>query len=134
MFLVTECHDQNHWTLSSANRKNTYHRSVGIHLSECDNSIGPAWYRFEGEAGTQMATDCPAASVNYGVISRGWLKDEHPTITDRQAAKTVCFRYFNKCCRFHTTIKVTNCGFYYVYYLHLNRNNSFGCIRFSGSD
>ena len=126
MFLVTEC--QNYLRLSLGNRKNTYNGR----FHRCDNWLNwHAWYRYE--AGTQMATGCPAASLNCGAKNPGWLKDDHPATTDRRAYKTVCFRNEQGgCCGLSTTIEVTNCGSYYVYYL--DSSDIGGCIRFCGSD
>ena len=88
MFLAIEC--GNYSELSWNVRKNTYSGAFPGYW--CDNSLIPAWCRFEGAAGTQMATVCPEASVNCGAKNPGWLKDEHPATTDRRAYKTVCFR------------------------------------------
>ena len=53
----TEC--QNYARLDSADRKVTYVSRRGNRQS--DNGLGPGWFRFEGAAGTRMASTCPDA-------------------------------------------------------------------------
>ena len=107
-FCSLECH--NYQSLNSADRKITYHQ--GGH--ECDRDIGPGWYRFEGAAGTRLATSCtPKHRCKTHVTI--WLKDGHPTVTDGKVSREVCFHYAKNCCHWKDNIKVRNCGTYHVY-------------------
>ena len=107
---MSEC--QNCGSLNSYTRKITYSGST----SYCDSGIGPGWFRFEGSAGTRMATSCPPTS-RCGTVATGWLNGGHPTVADGQVSRQVCFHYSGNCCLWSTNIKVRNCGSYYVYYL-----------------
>ena len=109
IFLILEC--QNYGSLNSTDRKITYSRSS----SSCDHEIGPGWFRFEGSAGTRMATSCPPKD-RCDTNAPGWMNGTHPTVADGQVNRTVCFHWGN-CCYWSTNIKVRNCGSYYVYYL-----------------
>ena len=82
----------------------------------CDN--GPkGWYRFEGAAGTRIPTSCsPTHRCNSHLP--GWLSGAHPTQADGQVSRTVFFHWHSDCCYKSITVKVINCGGYYVYYIN----------------
>ncbi|CAH3189906.1 unnamed protein product, partial [Porites evermanni] len=107
---VSEC--QNYGSLNNADRKITYGRPNNY----CDRAIGPGWFRFEGSAGTRMPTSCPPTN-RCNTDATGWLNGGHPTVADGQVSRQVCFHWTSGCCEWSTTIKVRNCGLYYVYYL-----------------
>ena len=76
-----------------------------------DYNMTKGWYRFNGDAGTAMATSC--ASRNYcGVSYPGWMNGSHPTVKDGIVTRTVCFdcHCYNK-----TQIKVVRCRNFYIY-------------------
>ena len=107
---VSEC--QNYGSLNSGTRRPSY--GYGYY---CDNGLGPGWFRFQGSAGTRMATSC----ISYrrcGTYYPGWLNGGHPTVADGQVTRTVCFNSGYNCCYYSRSIKVRNCGSYYVYYLN----------------
>ena len=106
---MPEC--RNYGSLNTADRMITYNSFVG-----CDNGIGPGWFRFEGSAGTRMATSCPPTG-RCGTSAPGWMNGGHPTVADGQVSRQVCFHWSGSCCLWSTNIKVRNCGSYYVYYL-----------------
>ena len=110
---VSEC--QNYKTLNSASRRTSY-RSYYYSNYYCDSSLGPGWFRFQGSAGTRMAASC-TSSDRCGTYFTGWLSGGHPTVADGQVTRTVCFSSGYRCCYYSTSIKVRNCGSYYVYYL-----------------
>ncbi|XP_068706633.1 uromodulin-like isoform X2 [Montipora foliosa] len=120
---ASECRNYN--TLSSFDRKVTYNNSY-----HCDREIGPAWFRFQDAAGTRMPTSCPPTH-RCNTHAPGWLSGGHPSVADGQVNKTVCFHWTSDCCLWSTTIKVRNCGSFYVYYLH----STPGCyLRYCGTD
>lgn len=101
---------QNYQTLSDAERKETY-SSEYPHQS--DSSLN-GWYRFQGAAGTRMATSCPfrkTCDANFP----GWLSNGHPTVADAIVRKQVCFRKSGSCCGASVFIDVKNCSYYYIY-------------------
>ena len=125
LFSFSECRNYN--TLSSFDRKVTYHSGI-----RCDSRIGPAWYRFQGAAGTRMPTSCPPKS-RCNTDATGWLTGGHPSVADGQVSKTVCFHWSGSCCQWSTTIQVRNCGSFYVYYLNSTPNGH--ChLRYCGTD
>ena len=124
-FSISEC--QNYVSLNSADRKVTYTSYHGY----CDSRIGPGWFRFEGSAGTRMATSCPPY-YRCGTQATGWMTSGHPTVADGQVSRRACFHWTSSCCQCPITITVRNCGSYYVYYLN---HISCGCnIRFCGTN
>ena len=80
-----EC--QNYQTLSTEGRKNTYISSQTAEgITGCDNNLGPAWFPFQGAAGTQMATSC-VQPYSCGTHSTGWLNGAHPTVNEGQVTR-----------------------------------------------
>ncbi|CAH3190637.1 unnamed protein product [Porites lobata] len=108
--LPSEC--QNYGSLNSGSRRTSYY--WGNHY--CDSSLGPGWFRFQGSAGTRMATSCPP-TYRCGTYYPGWLSGGHSSVADGQVTRTVYFRRGYNCYYYSRTIKVRNCGSYYVYYL-----------------
>ena len=113
MSRLIEC--QNYTRLNSADRKVTFVQDT----KQSDNELGPGWFRFEGAAGTIMASTCPPKFKRCGARFPGWLKGGHPSVADGQSKRKVCFRgESSNCCSFSTTIIVRNCSSFIVYYLH----------------
>ena len=82
----------------------------------CDNRP-KGWYRFEGAAGTRMPTSCsPTHRCNSHLP--GWQSGAHSTQADGQVSRTVFFHLHSDCCYKSITVKVINCGGYYVYYIN----------------
>ena len=99
--------------LNESNRAVTYYNRRISHL--CDSNL-TGWYRFSGEAGTQMAESC--ANKHYcGTDAPGWLSGGHPALTDGPVKRKVCFSSFGQCCYYSNYVTVKNCGGFYVYKL-----------------
>ena len=115
---MSEC--QNYGSLNSGTRRTSYRTSwsyyYGSYNYYCDSGLGPGWFRFQGSAGTRMATSCPSHR-RCGTHSPGWLSGGHPSVADGQVTRTVYFNNGYNCYSYSTSIKVRNCGSYYVYYL-----------------
>ena len=108
---MSEC--QNYASLNNADRKITY----PYNHNYCDNGIGPGWFRFEGSAGTRMPTSCQPY-YRCGTRVTNWINGGHPSVAEGQVSRTVCFHWTSSCCQWSRSIKVRNCGSYYVYYLN----------------
>ena len=125
-FSISEC--QEYEILNNPDRKITY-KNYSRH-PDCDNGIGPGWFRFEGTAGKRMPTLCPP-KFRCGTHAPAWLNGEHPTVADGQVTRKVCFHWTSDCCYWSTDIEVRNCGSYYVYYL----SGTPACwLRYCGTD
>ena len=107
---MPEC--RNYASLNSGSRRASYYGYRGY----CDSNLGPGWFRFQGSAGTRMATSCTSYK-RCGTYYTGWLYGGHPSVADAQVTRTV---YFNTgyCYGYSRNIKVRNCGSFYVYYLN----------------
>ena len=123
-FVLSEC--QNYGTLNSADRKVTY----TTYHAYCDYSISHGWYRFDGAAGSRMASSCQP-EWRCGTHVAGWLRGGHPSVANGQVNRTVCFHWSGNCCQGSTNIQVRNCGSYYVYYLSGTPTCN---LRYCGSD
>jgi len=107
----TEC--SNYTFLNESNRARTYYNRSTPFL--CDANIS-GWYRFSGEAGTQMAESC-VNMYHCGTDTPGWLNGAHPTEPDGIVTREVCFSYLGSCCYYSANTRVRNCGGFYIYKL-----------------
>ena len=109
--LVDVCHWQNYKSLSDAERKYDY---VTVN-QKCDKTLN-GWYRFQGAAGTKMATICLPTNrcdAAYPI----WLNGSHPTVAEGKVTRNVCI-YKSACCDIFFPIQVKNCSSYYIYELY----------------
>ena len=111
------CGGQYKW-LKESNRGYDY----TSYYAQCDSSLS-GWYRFGGTAGTQMFSGCIKDGKQCGTHATGYLTGGHPGVNDGIVERTVCFSYNKKCCMWRRTIKVLNCGSFYVYKI----NGTPGC-------
>ncbi|XP_074612981.1 protein sidekick-2-like isoform X2 [Acropora palmata] len=107
-----EC--SNYQFLNHSSRAVTYNHSVLTHCNDSINLLG--WYRFGGEAGTQMADNCVKIR-HCGSRFPGWLSGGHPSVSDSAVMRKVCFTGYSDCCQYSTFISVRNCNGFYIYKL-----------------
>ncbi|XP_067047603.1 uromodulin-like [Acropora muricata] len=84
--------------------------------TKCDNNLATEWYRFQGQAGKQLAIKCPPV-YRCNTDLTGWMNGSHPNVEDGIVKRQVCFHGYNNCCYKTTTIDVRSCGAYFVYRL-----------------
>ncbi|XP_066022761.1 uromodulin-like [Pocillopora verrucosa] len=108
----------NYRNLSDADRKSTYNTPYGREKCDDDSSsiIFGKWYRFVGDAGTKMPTQC-VPDNRCGAVLSGWLKGGHPTLADGEVSSRVCFTRGGDCCKKASKIHVKDCGSYFIYQL-----------------
>ncbi|KXJ18042.1 oncoprotein-induced transcript 3 protein isoform X2 [Exaiptasia diaphana] len=94
-----------------------------VGASRCDTQdLIKGWYRFEGEAGTSIATKCPD-DMHCGTRATGWMKGNHPSQAEGIVTRKVCYNWASgNCCYATNDIRVRNCGGFYVYELVKPRN------------
>nr|XP_058971157.1 uromodulin-like isoform X2 [Pocillopora verrucosa] len=122
----------NYRNLSDADRKSTYNTPYGGEKCDDESSsiIFGEWYRFVGDAGTKMPTQC-VPDNRCGAVFSGWLKGGHPTLADGEVSSKVCFTRGGDCCKKSRDIKVKDCGSYFIYKLQKVP----GCdLRYCGTD
>ncbi|XP_074608064.1 uromodulin-like [Acropora palmata] len=122
-----EC--QNYQVLSNADRKVTNDATPVL----CDNSLGPAWFRFQGDAGTKMPTSCIPPN-RCGTHAAGWLNGAHPDEYEGKGTRQVCFSWNSNCCRWAINIQVQNCSEYYLYYISGTYSGHPCALRFFGNN
>jgi hypothetical protein len=110
--LPSQCY--NYVVNSDATRNVGYTQTTYL----CDSSVfpNPQWVQFSGAAGTQLATSFPG-SGHCGTSYPGFLNDTLPVGAGQTKTSPVCFTSSSGTCNWQTTIQVTNCISYYVYYL-----------------
>ena len=95
-------------------------RAAGVHRGNflgCDQKdLAPNWYRFTGEAGTQMPTSC-VPKQHCGTHAPGWLAGVHPKRVGEIVNGTVCFHWSTSCCKWNANIQIKRCNGFYVYNL-----------------
>ena len=91
----------------------------------CDDSIdsdtspdwkGPGWYRMMSPAGTKML-EVTIPDYKCGTHATGWLNGTHPDLLGETVDRTVCFNWASNSCTWSSSVKVKNCGGYFLYYL-----------------
>ena len=121
-FFFSEC--SNYKLLDDSSRVATYNHSVLGNCNDTNKLLG--WYRFGGEAGTQMANTC-VKQRHCGAWNPGWLSGGHPSVSDGTVLRKVCFGGYSRCCQYSAFISVRNCSEFYVYKLspHLLYYNNY---------
>ncbi|UJR29518.1 hypothetical protein I4U23_010735 [Adineta vaga] len=105
----SEC--SSYTTISDATRLTT-----AASGSTCDTSTffsNVTWVRFTGAGGTQLATTAPSAN-QCGSASTGWYSTSLPS-SGTTVNGTVCYVWSGNNCNWSNTIRVTNCGSFYVF-------------------
>ena len=91
----------------------------------------PGWYRMMSPAGTKM----PEVAVPFkkcGTWGTGWLNGNHPNLLGGTVDRTVCFNqngYYGSTCQSSRSVKVKNCGGYFLYYLPKSPTSNY-CTRY----
>jgi len=124
--LVNGCH--HYQNLADVERKYDYNTQTGY--SKCDTQLlYKGWYRFQGAAGTKMATKSPGFK-KCGASFPVWLKGTHPTVAEGTVRRYACINKGFECGK-GGFVDVKNCTSYYVYKFYA----SSGCpFRYCGTD
>ena len=123
--LVDGCH--HYQNLTEAERKYDHDDTKD---GKCDDNLyGEGWYRFQGAAGTKMATKSPGTH-KCGAPYPAWLDGVHPTVAEGTVRRIVCINK-NGVCKEQSFVDVKNCTFYYVYKFYFSNECPF---RYSGTD
>ncbi|XP_053404804.1 uncharacterized protein LOC123555193 [Mercenaria mercenaria] len=110
---------------------NDLHRSVDYQVKDrqydlliCDRRIKQTWYKFS--QGRTMANHC-VQTYHCGTHIPLWLKGTPPSQSDGIVTREVCGASADDsdCCQYKDTIRVKNCGSFFVYELKSTR----GCSR-----
>jgi len=125
--LVDGCH--RYQNLTDAERKYDYNKQTGY--NKCDIEIrNKGWYRFQGAAGTKMATKSPGFK-KCGAKFPVWLNDTHPTVAEGTVRRQACINKNNVVCVEGGFVEVKNCTSYYVYRFYASSSCPF---RYCGTD
>ena len=106
-----------HTTLDDPTR-NVY--AVGYALG-CDNTAPfinrttPVWIRFVGTGGTTLPLTTPGMNL-CGSEGTGWYDGIMPS-AGQIINGTACFTWYTTICRYSQSVRVANCGSFYVYLL-----------------
>ena len=123
-YIVDPCNDNIYVVLNDPKRNKDYDGEP----SRCDSSYyknwigdwqGPdEWYRFAGQAGTQLANGHVDRN-HCGASKPGWLQGEHPVLTlGETVTRQVCFSVTGRSPPYictETNVVIKQCGGFYVY-------------------
>ena len=85
---------------------------------KCDkHDLIPGWYRFTGDAGDKIPNTRPSHTHLCGTHAPGWISGGNPAVADGEVTRSVCYFWSGNDCRWNNSIKVRNCGAFYVYKL-----------------
>lgn len=102
------------------------------HLRKSPEWNGKNWYRFVGEAGTQMPEN-QVEMEHCGTQYSGWLNGTHPQNRKELSRRIVCFSHPSNNCYMKTRIRIRNCINYFVYELpnvrSCNKGNAGYCAQ-----
>jgi len=123
--LVDGCH--HYQNLTDEERKYDY---LANGYSKCDKEL-QGWHRFQGAAGTKMATNSPGFR-KCGAPFPAWLQGTHPTVAEGIVRRYVCINKNEKECSERSVVHVKNCTSHYVYKFY---GYSAACnFRYCGTD
>ena len=118
MSLLTVDGCNNYTVLSEADRAQG-HIVNNASNYRCDRvGLIPGWYRFQGAAGDWMADKC-VPEGHCGTSYPVWLSGAHPSVAEGLVTRRVCYHvaWSNSCCYWYNSIRIKNCGAYFVYEL-----------------
>ncbi|CAF2041384.1 unnamed protein product [Rotaria magnacalcarata] len=104
----------NYTTITDETRSPDYSGS-----SSCDNATfpnSPAWFRFTGSGGTLLAS-CPIDEYRCGTDYPGWYSGIYPSLAGAVTSGSVCYNSNGNLCYYTSSILITNCNGFYIYYL-----------------
>ncbi len=104
-------------SLALTDPERVYTWSGCCYTSDCYLATG--WYRISGSAGSQLVTN-PVSSGGYcGQSYPAWFNGSFPTTTGTTISGVACVNVAGSLCpaSYSTTVFITNCGSYYVFYL-----------------
>lgn len=117
--LHAQCH-QNYEVIDQVWRSTAYERKEG-ETSRCDRTFikNDQWYRFKSIVGNEIPTTKPGYR-KCGTDAPIWIDGKHPTIDEGIISVKACanirrIRPFG--CGTHYTLRVVNCGDFYLYRL-----------------
>jgi hypothetical protein len=64
-----------------------------------------------------ILANCVVAPLLCGTGSTGWYNGVYPSIPGQTVNGNTCFNWNGNTCNWSTSIRVTNCNGYYVFYL-----------------
>ena len=84
----------------------------------CDSrDLTPGWYRFQGDAGDRIPENQCVPKLRCGSHAPGWLNGSHPAVREGAVQRKVCYHWGSNCCQWSNSVRVRNCGRFFVYEL-----------------
>ncbi|XP_062594049.1 oncoprotein-induced transcript 3 protein-like [Saccostrea cucullata] len=106
----------NYTTLSGEVKRSSNYILPTDSTAICDNFLEEKWYRINSTVGNDIVETCQSMT-HCGTIYPLWMNGTLPLVSDGEVDRMVCQSGILGCCEASLTIKVRNCGTFYVYYL-----------------
>ncbi|XP_072893516.1 uncharacterized protein [Hemitrygon akajei] len=81
-----------------------------------DETRTEGWYQFKSSGGWRIP-ETVVPTYKCSGKSSGWLNGSHPSVGEGEVHRTVCFIWEQNNCETKRTIKIKNCGAFFVYWL-----------------
>lgn len=125
VYMLTKENECNRYKIFNSPDRSQFHNTDFTMRVRCDHDQidENSWYRFAGAAGNAMAEKCvqPARCQTYRT---GWFAGSYPKVADGIQGGNVCFSWNGNCCDNEVSVKIRNCGNFFVYKL----SGNIGCM------
>lgn len=84
----------------------------------CDSGVfgSGTWVRFLPPAGTHIPPYAQSTSM-CGTHATGWYSGSYPTTAGSSVAGTICYNWSGLSCNWSSSVTITHCGTYFVFWL-----------------
>ena len=114
---------ENYTTLTQSWRRISQTNGPSVSGLHCDSSLQSGWFRFEGDAGTQLADQRdPQKWESCGTSRVAWLRGLHPGLSEGTVRRTICVGEITGDCGHDSEVLLRTCpdtrgGTFWVYRL-----------------
>lgn len=89
------------------------------------------WYRIDGLAGNQLATECIRYSLACNDNLQLWVDGIMPSVEQKQVKRKLCAHLNGDCCIDPRPVRIRNCGGFFVYRFPFVTNGEKLCTEYS---
>ncbi|XP_043550581.1 uncharacterized protein LOC122552147 isoform X2 [Chiloscyllium plagiosum] len=106
----------NHTVLDPTRRSIKLGLKECLYRDECGNNLQQGWYSFNS-SGEWMIPENAIPIDHCCTRSTGWLNGRHPSVSEGEVTRTICFNWNNNNCSSRQDIIIKKCSTFFVYEL-----------------